>query len=185
MIGKSTVSMLLASKLLYPCISTDDIGTIFQAISGFEPMKGQFYLDYYANTDKQKLIADMVEYHKMYEPAILSLINGHSAPWSSPIIIEGYALYPCQLSMINNESVFAIWLIADDELLDNRLADDKAFYQNAKEPEKVIENYLHRSKWYNEEVYKQCKVYNHNHIIVKKETTADEVAESILKLLHP
>ena len=98
--------------------------------------------------------------------------------------MEGYALYPSQLSMINSDRVFSIWLIADDGLLEKRLANDEAFYQAAKEPEKVIENYLHRSKWYNEEVYKQCKGNNHNHIIVREETTANEIVEGILELLY-
>jgi len=51
MVGKSTAAVALASKLRVPCLSTDDIGEILQTVSAIDPMKGQQYLDYYANTE--------------------------------------------------------------------------------------------------------------------------------------
>lgn len=183
MIGKSTASIMLASKLLYPCISTDDIGNILQTVSDISPMKGQNYLDYYAYSEKQQLIDDIIEYHRQHIPAIYSLIDIHST-WSTPLVMEGWALYPEQMAKIRNDNVFSVWLIADDGLLKKRLNMNKEFYQNAKEPEKVIENYLYRSEWHNQNLVEQCKARNYNHIIVKEETTTEQVVDTIWGMLN-
>jgi len=183
MVGKSTASVKLASKLLYPCIPTDDIGTVFKTISGFDPMKGLLYSDYYANTEKEQLIDDMIQYHKKYEAAIFNLIAAHSTEWSSPLIMEGWALYPNQVNGIKDENVFSVCLIAADGLLKKRVIMNKGFYQNAKEPEKVIENYLYRSEWHNKKIFDECKTGNYNYIIVKEETSTDVIINTILDML--
>jgi len=182
MIGKSTASITLASKLQYPCIPTDDIGNILQTISDINPMKGKNYLDYYANTEKEQLISDIVEYHKVHEKAIQALIGIHST-WSSPLVMEGWALYPNKHAKMSNENIFSIWLIADDGLLHERLHKNNEFYQNAKNPEKVLENYLFRSEWYNQKVWEECRKGSYNHIIVKKETTREEIVKTILDMI--
>jgi len=104
-VGKSTAAALLASKLLRPCISTDDIGLALQSVLDINPMKGYPYPDYYAMRTKQELIDDIVAYHKKVEPAIARLVEVHSA-WGSPIIMEGWALYPEFVRRIENEQVF-------------------------------------------------------------------------------
>ncbi|MCL2421463.1 MAG: hypothetical protein FWD03_06350, partial [Defluviitaleaceae bacterium] len=64
-----------------------------------------------------------------------------------------------------------------------RLLMDKGFYERAEEPEKVIENYLYRSEWHNQLLHEQCKAGNHNHLIVKEDTTTDEIVAAILNML--
>ena len=181
-IGKSTASITLASKLQYPCISTDDIGSILQTVTDINPMKGKNYLDYYADSEKEQLIDDIVEYHKWHEKAIHTLIDVHST-WSTPLVMEGWALYPSKHAMISNDNVFSVWLIAEEGLLKERLLKDNGFYQNAKNPEKVLENYLYRSEWYNQKVWEECREGSYNHIIVKNETTREEIVETILAMI--
>jgi 2-phosphoglycerate kinase len=182
MIGKSTIAISLAVKLLYSCISTDDIGEILQTISAISPMHGQNYLDYYTCTEKPKLIQDIIEYHKKIEPAIHKLIKIHST-WGSPLIIEGWALYPNQF-LENDDNIFTVWLIADKHLLSNRLRKNIGFYIGAKEPEKMKENYLYRSEWYNDKILKQCETENKKYILVKQESTTDEIVSYIIDMLN-
>ena len=183
MVGKSTAAMALSAKLQYPCISTDDIGEILQTVSDINPMGDQNYLDYYAYNKKEKLIEDINKYHAAHEPAIEKLIDVHSTPWANPLIIEGYALYPTKLKEKNeNDNVFSVWLIAEDNLLKSRLIKDVNFYANAKEPQKVIENYLYRSEWHNQTILEQCKSGNRNYIFVNEESTTGEIISSIVDM---
>jgi 2-phosphoglycerate kinase len=182
MVGKSTAAISLAAKLAYPCISTDDIGEVLQTVTDISPMRGHDYLDYYTCREKAKLIEDITDYHKKMEPAIRKLAEIHSA-WGNPLIIEGYALYPDQFKE-QNGNVFSVWLIADKHLLENRLNSNTDFYKNAKDPEKGRENYLYRSEWHNEKIFEQCKAGNQNYIIVKQESTTEEIASCIMDMLN-
>jgi 2-phosphoglycerate kinase len=182
MIGKSTISVLLAAKLLYPCISIDDIGEVLQTVSNINPMKGMFYLDYYSNTKKEQLIADIAAYHRHLEKSIHKLIEIHSS-WGSPLIMEGWALYPNMIAEINPDNVFSVWLIAENGLLKQRLLKSD-FYQDAGNPEKVIENYLHRSEWHNEKIWEQCKSTKQKFLRVGQNTKPEEIVKSIYGLLN-
>jgi len=182
MIGKSTVSILLAAKLLYPCISTDDIGEILRTISDISPMKDTFYLDYYSNSGKDQLIADIVMYHQRLEKSIYRLIEIHSS-WGSPLIIEGWALYPNMIEEIKSDHVFSVWLIAEEDLLKQRMIKSN-FYQGANSPEKVIENYLHRSEWHNKTIFEQCKNKNQKFLMINENTKPNEIVTSIYEMIN-
>ena len=182
MIGKSTISVLLAARLLYPCISADDIGEILQTVSDINPMKDTFYLDYYANTDKDRLIEDIVAYHKHLETPIRRLIEIHSS-WGSPLIIEGWALYPNMIAEIKSDNIFSVWLIAENDLLKQRMIQSN-FYQDANNPEKVIDNYLYRSEWHNKIIWKQCRDANQKFLMIGENTEPDEIVASIYGMIN-
>ena len=181
MVGKSSVAVSLAGKLLYHCISTDDIGEALQTVVNINPMRGQNYLDYYAYNKKTDLVEDIIGYHKALEPAIFKLIDIHST-WGNPIIIEGWAIYPSKIKELS-ENVFSVWLIADSNLLKTRIISNKEFYINAKESQRVIDHYLYRSEWHNKLILEQCKVEKKNYILVTEETTTDEIVSSIMEIL--
>ena len=97
--------------------------------------------------------------------------------------MEGWALYPSQFKE-KNDNVFSVWLIADSNLLKNRIIANRDFYMNAKEPEKVIGNYLYRSEWHNQTILEQCRAGSHNYILVKEESTTEETVSSVLDMLN-
>jgi len=181
-VGKSTAAVLLASKLLRPCVSTDDIGAALQSVLDINPMKGYPYPDYYALRTKQELIDDIVAYHKKVEPAIARLVEEHSQ-WGSPIIMEGWALYPELVRRIENGQVFSVWLIAEPGLFESRMRKNSSFLANATEPEKVIEGYLHRSQWHNQALLSQCRAGQRNMIFVDENMTPEGIVEAILRIL--
>ena len=181
-VGKSTAAALLASKLLRPCISTDDIGLALQSVLDINPMKGYPYPDYYAMRTKQELIDDIIAYHKKVEPAIARLVETHSA-WGNPLVMEGWALYPKLVRRIENAQVFSVWMIAEPGLFESRMRRNSAFLDNATEPEKVIEGYLHRSQWHNQTLLSQCRAGQRNVLFVGERTTPEEVVGEIVGML--
>jgi 2-phosphoglycerate kinase len=182
MCGKSTVSKVLASRLGWAYISTDDIGEIIQTVIDINHIKGQDYSDYYANTDKDKLIADIQEYHSKMKPAILRLIDIHST-WGTPIIIEGWALYPKIMNEIENQSVKSVWLIANKSLFENRFLNNIEFYQLAVNPKTMKENYLYRSLWHNDYILEQCKLKKQSYILVSENMSVDDILKKIQRII--
>ena len=180
-VGKSTAAALLASKLLRPCISTDDVGLALQSVLDINPMKGYPYPDYYAQRTPQQLIDDIVAYHKKVEPAIARLVETHSA-WGDPLVMEGWALYPKLVRRIENEQVFSVWLIAGEGLLEQRVRKNTSFLEG-NEPEKVIANYLARSAWHNKTMLEQCIALKRSYIRVELGMTTEEIVEAIQTML--
>jgi len=178
MTGKSTVATVLASELKCACISTDDIGEVLQTVTDINPIKGQYYTDYYSNTSKEKLIEDIKVYHAQIKPAIKRLIDIHTS-WGAPIIIEGWAIYPDLLDGLKTEEVKSVWLIANKILLQKRLEHNTAFFKDASNPEKMIENYLYRSCWHNDYLLEQCKLKNQKYILISGSESPSELADAI------
>jgi len=177
MIGKSTVAKKISAMYELQNISTDDVGEILQTVVDINPMKNLSYLDYYEKTELNTLIEDMGEYHKVISKAISKIIDIHSK-WGGLIVIEGYAIYPNK-SIYDN--VEAIWLIADEKLLTDRMQTSPSF---ANASANAKNKYLERSLWHNDYILQECKKYNRKYIKVNGEESAEEIAKKIIEILE-
>lgn len=180
MIGKSTVATLVAAYLKYACISTDDIGEALQTVADINPMQGRHYLDYYADTSKAKLVADIQQYHKVIEPAMKRIIDIHST-WGNPLLIEGWAIYPEFARHLNNENIFPIFLIATAGVLATRLRNKGTFLENSENDVLITENYLYRSEWHNKLLLEQCLSCNLPYVMIGGDETPEQLSNIILK----
>ncbi|TDX42953.1 hypothetical protein [Orenia marismortui] len=182
MIGKTTLATELALKYRYNCISTDDIGEIVQTIIDINPMKDFDYREYYIKNSVEKLIKETLKYHKEIWKPIKHLIEIHSE-WSNPIIIEGWALYPKLLRNIDKSNIKCLWLIAGENVLEKRILDKKEFYKGASNKEKMISNYLKRSKWHNKKIYDEVVELDDDYIMIDKDLTKEELVDKAMQLL--
>lgn len=174
MIGKSTVARKISARYELENFSTDDIGEILQTASDINPMKKMNYLDYYENTDIDAQIEDLKKYHSVIETAVSKLVSIHS-DWGHSMVIEGYAIYP---NIDLNDNTKAIWLIASEELLLNRLNNSKAFSSAS---DKAKQNYLMRSVWHNKFLEKQCRIHNRKFFKINGDEAIDKVADLIIE----
>lgn len=174
MVGKSTVAIEIASSVKCPCISIDDIGEALQTVVPINPMQGKDFRDYYANTNEDKLLTDIQQYHHALEPAIQRLVNIHST-WGSSVVLEGWALYPSLIKPVTGHNVFAVWLIASNELLEARLSNRNDFLEG-----NAARNYLSRSKWHNDLLLQQCTAFHANYILINGDEPVKLLAEKIL-----
>lgn len=177
MVGKSSVSLTIASKLKYPCISTDDIGEALQTVAPINPMQGKDFRDYYANTPIDRLIVDIQRYHKAMEPAIERLVEIHSS-WGNSLLIEGWALYPKHIQQFKSNNISAVWLIACDGLLGSRLLGKPDFLDGV-----AARNYLSRSNWHNTMLLEQCKAVDAPFVFVQGNESADLLSTNILPFI--
>lgn len=182
MIGKTTLATELALKYRYNCISTDDIGEIVQTIIDINPMKDFDYREYYIKKSVENLIKETIKYHKEIWKPIKHLIEIHST-WSNPIIIEGWALYPKLLSSIKKQNIKTFWLIADEDILEKRIMGNKDFYEGASNKEKMISNYLKRSKWHNKKLYDEVIKLDKDYIMIDKSLTKEGLVSKAIQFL--
>ena len=147
-------------------------------------MKGFDYREYYIQKSFEELINEVYEYHKkISSSAIERLISIHSS-WSSPIIIEGWALYPDMLKNIANENIKKIWLICGEKVLESRLAGSRSFYSGASYEEAMMSKYLRRSIWHNNKILNECIATGDKYIHIANEMEIEELLKRSTSLLN-
>ncbi|MDP4177132.1 MAG: isopentenyl transferase family protein [Bacillota bacterium] len=181
-VGKSTIAMKLASEYGYNCISTDDIGEVLQTVTDINPMKNMDYREYYIKKSIDELINDVEEYHSKIWPAIKRLIDIHS-DWSTPIIIEGWALYPRLLKSVKADNMASIWLVGSSDLFRERLIRKEKFYSGASHANLLIDNYIKRSNWHNSKIKKELDDMEEEYIMVTKELSIEKIFEKASRIL--
>ena len=154
MSGKTTVAHLLAAQLGYSCLSTDDLGEAIRAVTTkdshppLHPMAGDDYREYFVSRTLEALIADVSLEHQAMWPAVQRVIRKH-ATWGEPIIMEGWSLWPEWVTQLRLPSMHALWFVAQEETLHERLVQAVEFYRGASDEAAMMRHYLARSCWYN------------------------------------
>lgn len=183
MVGKSTVARKLAARLEYGCLSTDDLNqaistvTIAASHPAFHEMDGIDYREYYLSRLVQELIADAERRHTALWPALAQLIRSH-ASWGDPIVIEGWALYPSQVTQLAFPNIISYWLIADDTVLEARVRAAVDFYRGASDEEAMIQHFVARSQWHNELLREEAQRSGMAIVNISPGLTAQEIVSS-------
>jgi hypothetical protein len=179
MLGKSTAARILACRLGYSGISTDDIGVAVGAVTKRDPRPID-YREYYIVNDVQTLIRDLNEGHERQWPAVRAVIQRH-ATWDHPAVIEGYALRPAYLHALAGD-VDGVFVLADKGLIEERVR-ASAFSLGASNVELMIERYCQRSVWYNAMLAAEVSRLGLNALELSDEMGPDEVVNACLSLL--
>lgn len=183
MSGKTTLATKLAQRYEYNCILTDDIGEILESVVTISPMSDMDYHEYYIKRSLEDLCIDAWECHQKIWPAVKRLIKVHSE-WGTPIIVEGWALYPILLQNSVVETTKRIWLISDLTVLKNRLINAKEFIAGASDEDMMVKKYLQRSIWHNERIYQQATEIGDTYIKITKELTEENLVKKAIELLR-
>ena len=145
MLGKTTAARILACRLGYSSISTDDIGVAVGAVTKRDQPQID-YREYYVVNSLGELIQDINAGHERTWPAIRAVIQRHEA-WDHPLVIEGYALRPSYVHSLPGD-VSGVFLLADEALIEKRVRSSN-FSEGASNVELMIERYCGRSLWFN------------------------------------
>ena len=81
------------------------------------------------------------------------------------------------------DSLRTIWLVSDENVLEQRLINHKDFYRGSSDEKKMITNYLRRSLWHNETISKQANELNYDFIRVTKDLPEDRLVEKAIEIL--
>ncbi len=187
-IGKTTVACILAARLNYGTISTDDISAAITAVTTaqthteFHYMQDDGFPEYYVVSDKMKLISDINQHHKALWPALQILISNHLS-WSTPVVIEGWALRPEYIARVSG-NIAGIFLLSDDHLIEQRVR-FCGFGAGASDKEKMIRQYLERSFWYRAQLKKEVANHGLQALSITPDMHPDDIADECMRILAP
>jgi 2-phosphoglycerate kinase len=186
MVGKTTVARLIAHRLDYDCISTDDVGAAISSLTeqgthpAFHYMDGQDYREYYVTRNPRGLIQDITGYHEALWPGLETLFRNH-ATWSTAAVIEGWALRPSYVARLSGD-ISGVFLLSDDALIEARTR-LSSFSDGASDQATMIQRYIERSRWYNSLIQDEAARLRLNTVAISLETRAEEIVEKCLGLL--
>lgn len=187
--GKTTVSRVIASRLKYGCLSTDDLLKAITSVTtpeshpSFHFMAGWTTQEYYVNHTADELIFHNMERLKTFHLAIEGVIKSHLAK-DDPIVIEGFGLWPNAIKNLNSPDIGMVWLVADETLLDKRTRNIKPLYEGASDEERLIQNYVGRSVCYNSKVIEAVERLGFPLIKVSDEISVEALSETLLKTIR-
>lgn len=185
MVGKTTVARIIASRLQYSYISTDDIGAGISAVTdssshpAFHYMGNLDYREYYIVRSKEELITDINNQHEALWPALLRLFEDHGT-WGSEAIIEGWALRPTNISTLSGD-INGVFLLSDDSLIERRVRTSD-FSNGSSDPDTMIQKYIERSLWFNHLLRDQVAQLGLNSISVSVGMNPTDIAEDCIQL---
>jgi 8-oxo-dGTP pyrophosphatase MutT (NUDIX family) len=179
MLGKTTAARILASRLGYSSISTDDIGVAVGAVTKRDRPEID-HREYYIVNSLEDLIQDINAGHEHKWPATRAVIRRHEA-WDYPLVIEGYALRPSYVHSLTGD-ISGVFLVADEALIEKRVrASD--FSEGASDVELMIERYCARSFWYNAMLREEVARLGLKALEISDGMQPEEIVDQCLSLL--
>jgi 2-phosphoglycerate kinase len=179
MLGKTTAARILACRLGYSSISTDDIGVAVGAMTKRDQPEID-YREYYIVNSLEELIQDANAGHERKWPAYRAVIHRH-ATWDYPLVIEGYALRPSRVHTLTGD-VSGVFLLADEALIEKRVrASD--FSEGASNVELMIERYCARSIWHNAMLREEVARLGLKALEISDGMRPEEIVDECLRLL--
>jgi 2-phosphoglycerate kinase len=183
--GKTTLGTALAIKLGIASLTIDDLVTAVQAATtpnshpGLHLMWKTSHLEYFTNSSTDELIADAKRQHDTAWPFIERVIHKHAKGGTS-IVIDGWHLWPERVYKLGLENVWAGWIIVAPDVLEAREKKNTAWIEGSSDPDRMLNNFLARSFWYNDAVKEQAAALNMNTIYQDGTRSVDQLCEDIL-----
>ena len=148
--GKSTVARMVASKLGFDHVQTDDLAEALKAMSpiGADPRmsfgRGEDHREYYIARSVDRLLDEAIATHRFRWPAMRAVIEAR-AHWGHGAVIEGWGILPEARIDVPPGSVAGVWLLTSVEEVRRRVLRDHAFYEGASDPVQMIDKFSARS----------------------------------------
>jgi len=187
-VGKSAVARCIAARYEYGCISTDDIakavGSVYSALTGnkLDPMAGVDWREYFTITPVDVLLDHDAASRVRIWPAIDRIVRTHST-WDDLLVMEGYALWPEQVTAAGFTATGAVWLTCNERLLESRIRSNVDFYRGAADEEALIRNFTRRSSRYNELMLESAAKRNAAVLTVLPGQSVNDIADLCVSAL--
>ena len=183
--GKSTLAQALANKLGWQHQSTD-----YLARHPGRPWKTNpdvvppHVAQHYLTLSVEELLTDVLAHYQRLWPRITEIITTHATNLStSPLVLEGSALWPESVAKLNQNGVAAIWLTASDAFFQNRIYKGSGFVEANKREQTMIQKFLARTQLYNERMITAVTHHNLPHLNVETTRSLTELTAVCLEII--
>ncbi len=184
--GKSTLGAALATRLGVTSLSIDDLVIAAQAVTtpethpGLHFMRKVPYFEYFTNSPVDQLKADATLQHEATWPLVERVVRKHVA-WGPGIVIDGWHMRPSMVSQLNLDNVWSGWIVASSVVFEERERKNSGWLKDSSDPERMLENFLARSHWYNDLIKQQATELQMNILPQTGETSVDQLCEMVLR----
>ncbi len=146
--GKSSLAAELAARLGFEALSTDKLarhpGRPWR--QGEAPIPPHVAL-HYSTLTPEALIASVSEHYGRMWPMVRELIERRAADSDAPgLVLEGSALLPERVAELRRDDVAALWLAADEPLIEARMRRESRFEAASPAERALIEAFLERTR---------------------------------------
>ena len=146
---------------------------------GLHVMKKVPSLEYFTNSSVDQLRSDATLQHEATWPLVEAVVRFH-AKWESAIVIDGWHLRPSSVAQLKLNNVWSGWIVASATVIEERERKNK-WWAHSPDPERMRENFLARSLWYNDLIKQQATELRMNILPQVGETSVDELCEMVLE----
>lgn len=161
-VGKSTLGRGLAARTGAVSLTLDDVMVGVRALTDhrsrpeLHPIRsGGGHVPYFTGGPPQRLIDDALELERATWPVVEALAAKHLRD-SPPIVIDWWLLRPSDVVALDQALVGSVWIHIDPDVLWDRERRNTGFVAGSPDPERMLENFMHRSLWRNELVVREA-----------------------------
>jgi 2-phosphoglycerate kinase len=189
-VGKTTLGTALAARLGIASVTIDDLLTVAQTVTtpethpGLHVMRKKPYLEYFTDSSVEQLKADADLQHAATWPFVKNLIFKHAGWAPSPIVIDGWHLRPGRVAELNLPAVWSDWIVIEPSVLVEREKRNLGWLGGSSNPERMLENSLGRSLWYNDLIRAQASELQMNILHQDGNTSVKDLLEKVLETIN-
>ncbi len=188
-VGKTTLGAALARRLGFTSLTVDDLVSAAQSVTTLQShpklhiLRKLHYLEYYTNSDTNRLCADADIEHKAAWPIAASVIRKHVRNGAG-IVIDGWHLRPDRVAALQAEisNIWAGWLIAEPNVLVERESNNRGWLEGSTNPDQMLDRFLARSLWFNEMIENEARSMGMHVFHQTGNKSADQLCDEVLAI---
>lgn len=163
-VGKSTVAQLLARRLGFSYVSTDQLG---RHPGRPWPDPPAHVVEHYRSMTTDQLLDALLAHYARMQPRVEELVTQ-----SNGLVLEGSGVWPPYVTAP------AVWLTADEDLIANRIHRSSGYAALSADRRHLVDKFVARSLAY------QAQLLTHDipSVDVTRPRTPEQLAEEVLNL---
>lgn len=185
-VGKTTLCCALAARIGGSSVTVDDLMTVAKTATTPETHPGLYlyrdmsYLDYFTNSSMERFQSDAERQHEAVWPFVKNLIEKHFHWTTTPIVIDGWHLRPHRIAELDRDKVDANLIFISRAALEKRERKNVDFVEGSSNPEKMFQNFLNRSLWFNDLIKREADEFGMRVVYQDGATAVDEMVDVVL-----
>ncbi|MET9310790.1 hypothetical protein ABZX12_03090 [Kribbella sp. NPDC003505] len=179
-VGKSTVAGVLADRLGFDLVSTDQLGRHpgrpWSVTGGDVPAH---VVEHYQSLTGQQLVDALLDHYDRMWPRIEELVKARS---TAGLVLEGSGVWPASVAQLTTPYTTAVWLSADEDVLAARMQKASRYDELPDESRQLVDKFLARSLGYQTRMLALVEQLALNHLDVTTPRSPEHIADELLQL---
>jgi 2-phosphoglycerate kinase len=184
--GKTTLAEHLAPRLGGSYRSTDYLARHPGRPWRPEPSSVPDHVaEHYLDLSEEELVSSVLRHYQSVWPRIESAVRAHvEGELKTPLILEGSAIWPTNVSSLRIPLVWAIWLTADEPLIRARILQESRYEQADRRGKQMIDKFLDRTCRFNRLMMEEVLRLHLPYLVVEEGTSAKALADSCVSRMR-